>query len=299
MTKERKAGAYILVSGLLLFLIGMIAFIAHNANTLHITIVFKDAKGLKAGDSVQISGVDIGVVKWVELVQSGKVEVKVEIHPEHTELVRQGDTAIISNVVFPNVSGQKILELINSYSSPRMPGMKSNETIKGMNSRLELVAWKTRGKIGGGMIEKDKETGPLVRKIKNFMNSVKDLSILPEHREFLKKLAAFIDTMKEEGAGALGDLRKEWPALKESFQPVFRELKEYGQGQLVEEIKNLMHNIDRTLDMWEKYLDEVGNHQDSPTSKILSLLAPPRRTGAGSEHFSKTILGIHEIELTG
>ena len=270
MTRERKAGIYILISGVLLFLIAMIAFIAHRENTLYFTIVFEDARGLKAGDSVQISGVDIGVVKWVKLVESGRVELRVEIPPEHTELVRQGDTAIISDVSFPNVSGQKIIELINSYSRPRMPVMKSNETIKGMNSRLELITWKTRRKIGTDRIKTGNTTSLLVDKIKAFMNSIKDFSVLPEHRESLNNLTGFIEMMKEEGIAALDDLRGEWPVLKESFQPVLRELQEYGQGHLVAEIKKLMDNIEGTLELWEENLKGVEKHQDSSTSKTVS-----------------------------
>jgi len=269
MTRERKTGIYILVSGLLLLLIAMFAFIAHRANTLYFTIVFEDASGLKAGDSVQISGVDIGVVKWVELVESGRVEVRVEINPEHTELVRQGDTAIISNVSFPNVSAQKTLELINSNSRPRMPVMNSNETIKGMNSRLELITWKTKRKIGGDRIRTGNATGLLIDKIKIYMNSIKDLSGLPEYRESLKNLTGFIEMMKEEGIAAFDDLKDEWPALKESFQPVLRDLKEYGQGHLVGEIKKVMGNIERTLDSWEENLDGIEKHQDSSTSKTV------------------------------
>jgi hypothetical protein len=278
MTKERKVGICILAAGLLLLLIFMGAFVAHEINTLYFTIVFEDSRGLKSGNSVQISGVEIGVVKWVSLVETDRVEVRVKIHPKHTELVRQDATAIISNVSFPNVSAQKIVEIVNSGSDPPMPVMMKDEVINGMNGNLELLTWKTRGKLGKSGDKARNATNLLVDKAKSFSKNARKFSESPQFGEALKKLMDFIGVMKNKGISAVDELKEKWPRLKESLQPVMQELQQYGRDYLVNEMKQLMKNIERTLEIWKKALNgaekKLSPSTSDTTTRGVSQLTP-------------------------
>src|SRR3954471_22307802 len=124
-----KLGAFVL-GGLLLFF-AAIAFMGKQGTlfnkTFTVSAVFKNVEGLKDGDAVWLSGVRIGIVKDVKIVEEGKVVVRMSLREKQNEFIRKDATANIGSdglvgnkivVIRPGTSQQVIHDedTINSFS---------------------------------------------------------------------------------------------------------------------------------------------------------------------------------------
>ncbi len=98
--KERtKLGVFVL-AGVVLFLIAVV-FIGSASNffsrTFVVSAVFKNVEGLKEGDKVWLSGVQIGTVKTVRIVVVGEVVVSLSLKEKQNEFIRKNATASIGS----------------------------------------------------------------------------------------------------------------------------------------------------------------------------------------------------------
>lgn len=147
MSPERKAGiifavAVVAILGLIGLMLG-----TSRARGFEYTVLFRDGKGLRKGDRVQMNGVDIGLVRAVELDRDGaSIRVDLEIDREHHVKIQTNSTAYIGDPTFPNVSGQKIVEIVNSARpSPPLP---AKSVVMGRESLAELKAWQFSEQVG-------------------------------------------------------------------------------------------------------------------------------------------------------
>ena len=98
--KERtKLGAFV-AGGSALFLLAVL-FIGNASNffnkTFVVSAIFKNVEGLKEGDKVWLSGVQIGVVKTVRIVHVGKVSVNLSLREKQNEFIRKNASASIGS----------------------------------------------------------------------------------------------------------------------------------------------------------------------------------------------------------
>lgn len=257
MNRERKAGLGILIAVALVALIIVGIFAAHEARSLKYTIVFSDAKGLQVGDRVQLNGFDIGIVKKIELFQNPtRVEVSVRIDPEHADKIRSDSTARIRNISIPNVSGQMIVEIINPESEAPADKMKDGTVVQGLDSMIEYQAWKIKQAFSASKDTWADRMDQLGKSMKDVRDQVKDLATSPQVREALDSLQAFMREMREKGRDAVGQLKEEWPQVREKVEPVLEELKQYGREHIVEQIKLMMRQIEETLQRWSEMLPQ-------------------------------------------
>lgn len=255
MNKERKVGIGILIAGALVALVIMGILAAHEARSLKYTAVFEDAKGLQVGDRVQLNGVDIGVVKNLELFQNPpRIEVLVRIDPDHALKVRSDSTARIRNIAFPNVSGQMIVEVLNSESKPPAPEMADGAVIHGVNSLLEYQTWKIKKTFTRNGESWSKRLDQLGDTLKDVKEEVKEMATSPQVREALESLQGFMKNMKDQGRDAVVQLKEEWPEIRDKIEPVLKELTEYGREHLVKQVKMLMRQIEETLQRWSELM---------------------------------------------
>lgn len=147
MSAERKAGVVFALA--VVALLGLIALMlgTSRARGFEYTVIFRDGKGLRKGDRVQMNGVDVGVVRGVELDREGtSIRVGLEIDREHHPKIQTNSTAYIGDPTFPNVSGQKIVEVVNSTKpSPPLP---AKSVVMGKESLAELKAWQFSEQVG-------------------------------------------------------------------------------------------------------------------------------------------------------
>jgi hypothetical protein len=147
MTPERKAGIIFSVAVIAILALIGVMLSTSRARGFEYTVVFKDGKGIRKGDRVQMSGVDIGAVRSVTLDRTGdSINLLLEIDRDHREKIRADSTAYIRDATFPNVSGQKIVEVINSTQPS--PPLEPRSVVMGKENIAEVKAWQFRDQVG-------------------------------------------------------------------------------------------------------------------------------------------------------
>lgn len=253
MTREKKIGLGVLTGAAMALVILLGIALAHQINSLYVTVVFDDAKGLQKGDRVQLNGVNIGAVKWVQLhSQPTRVDVRIKIPPREAEKVRSDATAIIRGVSFPNVSGQRVVEIVNPDSSPPAPPMRGDSVIYGMNSELELAAWKLKHVLSDGGTRVERLVQTMSENVGRLRDEIKQIATSPQVQEAIQQLRQFMEKMQDQGRQAVDQLKQEWPRLQEKMAPVLRELHDFGRDYIVRQLEQLMRQIEDTLNRWQR-----------------------------------------------
>lgn len=137
--KERvKLGAFV-AGGAFLFLIAVF-FVGSASNffsrTFTVSAIFKNVEGLKEGDKVWLSGVQIGTVKTVRIVTVGEVVVSLSLKEKQNEFIRKNATASIGS---DGLIGNKIV-VIQPGNSPAI--IQDDDTINAVSpaDTQELVS---------------------------------------------------------------------------------------------------------------------------------------------------------------
>jgi phospholipid/cholesterol/gamma-HCH transport system substrate-binding protein len=121
-----KLGMFVLM-GLTLFVI-TVYFIGKSQNlfgsTFHLNATFKNVSGLKVGNNVRFSGIDIGTVKKIEFISDSVVVVNLVIKDEVQKYIKTDATASIGS---DGLMGDKVLTISPGTSSKAM--VKDNSTI--------------------------------------------------------------------------------------------------------------------------------------------------------------------------
>jgi phospholipid/cholesterol/gamma-HCH transport system substrate-binding protein len=125
-----KLGMFVLL-GLALFIVA-IYFIGNSKNlfgsTFYLSANFKNVSGLKVGNNVRFSGINIGTVKKIEFISDSAVVVKLVIKKEVQQYIKTDATASIGS---DGLMGDKVLTI--------SPGTSSNHIVK----NNALIASKT------------------------------------------------------------------------------------------------------------------------------------------------------------
>ena len=121
-----KLGVFVLL-GATLFVVA-VYFTGKNKNlftsTFHIKALFKNISGLKIGDNVRFSGINIGTVKNIEFISDSTVVVDLIIKEEIHKYIKTDASASIGS---DGLMGDKILTI--SAGTPSNAIVKNNATI--------------------------------------------------------------------------------------------------------------------------------------------------------------------------
>ncbi len=267
---ERLIGGLALASAALIIALIGIVFAVSRSRGVSYSVVFGKGKNLKAGDRVQLNGIDIGEVRGVELDRSGeKVTVEIKVHAAHKNKVLADSTAYIANMTFPNVSGQMVVEIYNSPAGG--PPMEAGSVIQGKDSPLELKAWQLRGKLSqwGEELEaarRELSRGPEAeaeapRVVEPSPKDLAERSAPGAGRdtaEVVAKLTRFLRELGRVTADQLDRVLEEWKRLRAEVGPLIERMREAGREVVVERLKKLIEEIERTLQ------DLMKSRQESP-----------------------------------
>lgn len=116
-----KLGMFVIL-GLLLF-VATIYYIGQNQNlfgsTFHLSANFKNVGGLKIGNNVRFSGIDVGTVKDIAFVSDSAVVVNLVVKEEVHKYIK---TDAIASIGSDGLMGDKVLTI--------SPGTSSNKIVK-------------------------------------------------------------------------------------------------------------------------------------------------------------------------
>lgn len=259
MNRERRIGVGLLAAAAFIILGVAAIFVSRESRALTYTVVFKDAKGLQPGDRVQMSGVNIGVVKWVELkTQPSQINVRLKIDPQYAQQVRLNSTAVIRDVSFPNVSGQRVVEVINADEETPGPPLPKDSIVHGVGGPLDLQVWKMRGRFQGTGDALSRRLDTLSATAKELTEQVRQFAASPEVRDALQSLRAYMREMAVKGRAGAAYLQEQWPKVREKVAPVLRDLEAVGKKHVAEELQQMVRQIEATLEEWRREGQGVG-----------------------------------------
>ncbi|OFY47627.1 MAG: hypothetical protein A2Y87_00470, partial [Bacteroidetes bacterium RBG_13_46_8] len=114
--------------GLIFFMLG-IYFIGKQQNlfqpSLKIAAIFRDIKGLKMGDKVYFSGIDIGTVSSIELMKDTRVKTGFTIKKDVIKLIKLDSRVTIAN---EGLTGGKVVNVLPG--SEQSPPVNENDTLQ-------------------------------------------------------------------------------------------------------------------------------------------------------------------------
>lgn len=130
-----KLGMFVLI-GLVLF-IGTIYFVGKQknlfGNTFHLKAQFKTVSGLKEGNNVRFSGINIGTVHGIELITDTSVLVDLVIKKNVQQFIK---TDAIASIGSDGLMGDKVLTISPGNGNC---GMVSNNTLITSKSAVEMA----------------------------------------------------------------------------------------------------------------------------------------------------------------
>lgn len=253
-----KLGAFVLV-GLLLFFTAIVFMGKQGtvfSKTFTVAAVFKNVEGLKDGDAVWLSGVRIGIVKDVRIVEEGRVVVTMSLRERQNEFIRKDATANIGSdglvgnkivVIRPGSSSQIIHDedTINSFSPTDTQELFNLAKDVGVNTKsitedLRLITAKLNK--GEGIVGELIHEGELSTEVRQLIYSLKLAS------QNTNMATADLQRMMHEintGDGLLTKLIKD-STYVDSFEKTLANVKEVGENSKVmsQSLKNIIRKMD-------------------------------------------------------
>lgn len=253
-----KLGAFVL-TGLLLFFTA-IAFMGKQGTlfnkTFTVSAVFKNVEGLKAGDAVWLSGVRIGMVKNVSIIEEGRVIVTMQLRERQNEFIKKDATANVGSdglvgnkiVVIRPGSDKQIIhdeDTINSFSPTDTQELFNIAKDVGTNTKsitedLKLITAKLNK--GEGIVGELLHEGELSTEVRQLVYSLKAASQNTNKATAdLQKMMSAINS----GDGLLTKLIRDTTYV-DSFEKTLANVKEVGENSKV--ISNNLKDIIRKMD---------------------------------------------------
>lgn len=143
-----KLGMFVTI-GLLLFIMA-IYFIGKQKNlfgsTFHITSQFKTVSGLEVGNNVRFSGINIGTVEEIRLINDSSVVVSMVIKDEVRKFIKTDARAAIGSdglmgdkvlTITPGVKSTKVIE--NNGAIASINGIEMNDIMKSVKKSVDNV----------------------------------------------------------------------------------------------------------------------------------------------------------------
>mgnify|MGYP006323190911 CR=1 FL=1 len=223
-TTSRKrsitVGLFVII-GVLLFLVGILTIGSMKkifGSSVHVTSIFDDVNGLKAGNNVWYSGVKIGTVKSIRFMDGSQVEVVLNIEEKSQEFVRKdakakvGTDGLIGNKIIVIYGGsQKVasiedgdklaVEKIESTEEMISVLSENNKNLLGITSAFKTISQNiVDGKGTVGMLLNDdriyNDVDQTLNALKKASNNAQALSV---------SLATFTSKLNKKG-GLANDL---------------------------------------------------------------------------------------------
>lgn len=241
--RRRSTSIGLFISLLILALIigAIVGFATWKSRGLDYTLHFEDAKGLQAGDPVVLSGVQIGQVRKVTLMGEDDVRVAVHIDEEHRKKVLAGSTAVITSMSFPNMSGQKVVEIHNPADPDALP-LEDDVDVAGQDGMFDLKAWQLEQRLSDMGEDLSAQSKVLAEKFSEMAEKLQEIPESPEMKEALEKLEEFSEDLETSSREKLADLSDDWEKWSKDLSPLIEEWKVRGKQKAWELLQQAMES---------------------------------------------------------
>lgn len=223
------------------------------SNSVRVSVVFDHVDGLKSGHVVQFKGMEIGKVKAVRQTAEGAT-VRLQIAADEASQVQRNAAAII-------VDGEP--QQVRIYNpGTRGDPITEGDTLYGLNSSLELLAWQAGSSVGA-MTHALQEATDTVEdyfeseeweRAKGEMQMQLDL-LAKESSETLERMgkdyAALLNELEAQSEVAMDEARKLYAALSKELEAQLREFREKGRHDLADALQRLLDALKSAMEEQE------------------------------------------------
>jgi phospholipid/cholesterol/gamma-HCH transport system substrate-binding protein len=263
--KDVKLGVFVL-SGLLLLIL-LLYMIGRNRNmfgsNFNLRARFENVQGLKAGNNVRFSGIDIGTVKEVKIINDTLMEVEMIIDKKVKNILKKN--AIVS-ITTDGLVGNKIVN-ITAVKSPSLyaeendilPSKKSidtdvmlrtlsktNNDIAEIANNLKLTINKLNSSEGLWNLLNDKTIS------KNIVNAFAEVNSASNNINNISRDIRIITKDIKKGKGTIGKLIRD-TLLSKAIEESVNNIKNAGVNilKLSSDLDNTVLNIDTIINNGE------------------------------------------------
>jgi phospholipid/cholesterol/gamma-HCH transport system substrate-binding protein len=220
---EKKVGFFFVVC---LVILGTLLEVGEKWNPFEKKVLFKtylsSVTGLKAGDPVRLSGVDVGRIKAIS-VQDNKIEILFEVKPG-TRI----KTDSVASLRLTNLLGGQFLGI--SFGSPGAPLLEPGGTVKGKDTaNIDVIV---------------DNVSDLTKDAKEFINSLNK-----NQNEVLQKVSAILDDNRvnlRESVANFRSISEKFDRGEGSLALLLNDKTLYNNANdATEKLKNITDKIDR------------------------------------------------------
>ena len=179
-----KLGMFVIIG--LTLLVGTIYLVGKQKNlfgyTFHLRSEFKTVSGLKVGNNIRFSGINIGTVDRIELITDTSVLVGLVIRKKYQEFIKSDARASIGS---DGLMGDKVLTISPGTDTGTKSAVKNNDLIASKNAlEMEDIMKKIQTSVNNAAIITDQ----LAQFSSKMNNGDGALSKLISDREFASSL---------------------------------------------------------------------------------------------------------------
>ena len=325
MSKEIKVGILVVVSlALAVFLTFAVKDFSLFEKEYRVNIVFTFVKGLTIGAPVKLSGVNVGEVKEIEILEEiGKIRVGADIK-EGTILHRDSNALIVT----AGLMGEQYIEI--SFGSSSEPALKDGDKIDGFDPiRIEEIAEKgnkiageleslliklndfvgndtTRKSFQNVVVNLDSLTGSLDKLLTGEKEGVSNMiANLVEASTKLNQSLANVDKTMEDISGLVGESRSDIRDTIKDFRTIAKDVSEQEKkimanlSELSESLKNASGNVENFVsdnqEDLQKMLDNFIKSSESFKESVENIRVITEKLEKGEGPLGK-LLSDSELE---
>ena len=259
-TSHRIRRGIFIISGLILLIVGLY-LIGSNRNifgrniTLYTT--FYNISGLQVGNNVRFSGIDVGTVKKLEIVNDTTVKVTMQMDENLTRFIRINSVASIGT---DGLMGNKLINIdpgtqdaqqINDGTTiPSSKGVDTEQMLRTLNQTNQNVSMISEDlRILTGNINKSRGTlytvlmdTTLAYSLKHTLTNIEVIS--SNLGNFTSELSAVVKGVQD-GQGTLGGLLNDSSSISKSFKNSLVQIEESSKNlnSITLELKTAMDKI--------------------------------------------------------
>ncbi len=205
-----------------------ISCVACVDGALNIAILFDNVDGLKRGDPVIWQGNEIGAVKNIGYLDTGKFKVEADIKGDFKKAVLENSEFYVSS--HPSVADQKIIEMIIIGTGGKP--VKNGTVFQG-STRISALIKKERVGLDGWIND-------LSARLEKILDDIEKLRKDEEYQKLKTELDQLAKDLEESGEKMSDRLENEvLPKLKEEIQKLKERLGEPEKEEIVKPIQEL------------------------------------------------------------
>jgi len=306
-SQKLRLGLFV-ITGTVLFIIG-VYLIGQRENmfkkTFTISAFFQNVNGLQNGNNVRYSGIDIGTVKDITMVNDSTIKVdmtideKMIIHIKKDAIATIGSDGLVGNMILNIVPGNGHANIISngdtieSYSKIGADDILSTLSVSSENAAiltsdlLKITTAMIKGKGTVGLLLNDTI---MAKDLKQSVTNLKFASRSATNT--INELNTIISSLKTNNETVLGMLINDTLSGKK-LKDIIGHLETSSA-----EVENVLSNINTAVDDFNSSDDGAYNYILKDTSLVNSIKSTLKNINEGTDKFNQNMEALKHNFLT-